>query len=59
MDGDAALSASVCHSGDGVPDAYAFSLEDPENILRVIRGEEIGTLLSSDEETAAEFYPEA
>lgn len=40
-------------------DAYAFSLEDPENILRVIRGEEIGTLLSSDEETAAEFYPEA
>ena len=38
-------------------DAYAFSLSDPENILRVIRGEEIGTLLSSVEETAAEFYP--
>ena len=38
-------------------DAYAFSLSDPENILRVIRGEEIGTLLSSAEETAAEFYP--
>ena len=40
-------------------DAYAFSLSDPENILRVIRGEEIGTFLSSDEETKAELYPEA
>ena len=40
-------------------DAYAFSLSEPENILRVIHGEEIGTLLSSDEETTAEFYPEA
>ena len=40
-------------------DAYAFSLSDPENILRVIRGEEIGTLLSCDEETKAEFYPES
>ena len=39
-------------------DAYVFSLSDPDNILRVIRGEEIGTLLSSDEETKAEFYPE-
>ena len=39
-------------------DAYAFSLSDPENILRVIRGEEIGTLLSSVEETEAEFYLE-
>lgn len=39
-------------------DAYVFSLADPDNILRVIRGEELGTLLSSDEETKAEFYPE-
>lgn len=40
-------------------DAYVFSLSDPDNILRVIRGEELGTLLSSDEETKAEFYPES
>ncbi len=40
-------------------DAYAFSLEDPDNILRVIRGEEIGTLLSSDESVEAVLYPEA
>ena len=37
-------------------DAYVFSLNDPENILRVIRGEEIGTLLSSDESVKAELY---
>ena len=37
-------------------DSYAFSLADPDNILRVVNGEEIGTLLTA-EDGAAELYP--
>lgn len=39
-------------------DSCAFSLADPENILRAARGEEVGTLLTATD-CEAELYPEA
>ncbi|MBR4204682.1 MAG: UMP kinase [Clostridia bacterium] len=36
---------------------YVFSLAEPENILRVVRGEEIGTFVTWDKDAEAEFYP--
>ena len=39
-------------------DSCAFSLADPENILRAARGEEVGTLLTAAD-CEAELYPEA
>ena len=43
-------------AGEQKIDSYAFSLADPDNILRVVNGEEIGTLLCA-EECEAELYP--
>ncbi len=37
-------------------DMYVFALSSPENILKVVNGEEIGTFVSSDAATAAELY---
>ncbi len=37
-------------------DMYVFALSSPDNILKVVNGEEIGTFVSSDRETAAELY---
>ena len=49
-------AASLLARDQGI-DSYAFSLADPENILRVVRGEEIGTLLTAAD-CEAELYPE-
>lgn len=37
-------------------DMYVFALSSPDNILKVVNGEEIGTFVSSDRATAAELY---
>ena len=50
--------AAALLAGDQGIDSYAFSLADPDNILRVVRGEEIGTLLTAAD-CEAELYPEA
>lgn len=37
-------------------DMYVFALSDPENIIRAVNGEEIGTLVTSDSTVKAETY---
>ncbi len=49
------ISASAVAGEQGI-DMYVFALSEPENILRVIHGEPIGTLVTHDSEAKAEFY---
>ncbi len=44
------IAASAIAEKQGI-DMYVFALSDPENILRVLDGEEIGTLVTSDEKS--------
>ncbi len=37
-------------------DMYVFALSDPENIIRVVSGEEIGTFVSHDKTVVPELY---
>lgn len=37
-------------------DMYVFALSDPENIIRAVRGEEIGTLVTYDSSVESETY---
>lgn len=37
-------------------DMYVFALSDPENIIRAVNGEEIGTLVTHDSTVASETY---
>ena len=37
-------------------DMYLFALSDPENILRVVNGEELGTLVTYDKNAKTELY---
>ena len=48
-------SASAIAQDQGV-DMYVFALSDPENIVRAVHGEEIGTLVTHDAETEPELY---
>ena len=48
-------SASAIGKDQGV-DMYVFALEKPENILRAVYGEEIGTLVTHDSTAKAELY---
>ncbi len=50
---DAAASAIAEERGI---DTYAFSLEDPENIIRVLSGEAIGTLITAGTLEQPEIY---
>ena len=48
-------SASAIGKDQGV-DMYVFALEKPENILRAVYGEEIGTLVTHDGNAESELY---
>lgn len=48
-------SASAIAKDQGV-DMYVFALEDPENIVRAVMGDEIGTLVTSDGNVKSELY---
>lgn len=48
-------SASAIGKDQGV-DMYVFALEKPENILRAVYGEEIGTLVTHDGNVKSEVY---
>lgn len=49
-------AASLLAEEQGI-DSYAFSLADPENILRVVHGEKVGTILTA-KDAEAELYTE-
>lgn len=49
------VSASAVAKEQGI-DMYVFALSEPENILRAVHGEQIGTLVSHNPDTPAEFY---
>lgn len=49
------VAASALAEEQGI-DMYVFGLSSPENILRVVNGEEIGTFVSCDKNTEAELY---
>ena len=38
---------------------YVFALSDPENIIAVVNGDDIGTLVTYDKEVEIEEYPKA
>ncbi len=48
-------SASAIAKDQGV-DMYVFALENPENIVRAVMGDEIGTLVTSDGNVKSELY---
>ena len=48
-------SASAIGKDQGV-DMYVFALEKPENILRAVYGEEIGTLVTHDSKAQSELF---
>lgn len=49
------ISASDIAEKQGI-DMYVFSLEDPENIVKAVRGDEIGTFVTHDSTVETETY---
>lgn len=49
------ISASAIAEKQGI-DMYVFALSEPENILRVVNGEEIGTFVTHDSTVKCEIY---